>query len=256
MLETLIALFAAHVLADFVLQTRWIVARKTHPAVLALHGALVLLSAQAALGTVAAPGLVLLALAHMAIDALKARHAPRGTIAFLVDQAAHGATLLVLAIWQPGLWAGGFWSTMSAPAPHLMLHAMLLAAGFIFAVQAGGFAVGLLMEAQLAPVVTDLRIRATTTGQSGGLPEGGLTIGWLERGLVFILILAGQPGAIGFLIAAKSVLRFGTVTEDRAASEYVIIGTLASFGWAIGVTLATIWLRDLLPPLVIAPRLP
>lgn len=255
MASTLIAVLAAHVIADFVLQTRWIALRKAHPGVLALHGALVLLSAQAALGTIAAPSLVLLALVHMAIDAVKAR-CPRGTMAFLVDQAAHGVSILALAIWQPGLWAGGLWSGLPEPAAALILHGLLIGAGFVFAVRGGGFVIGLLMEAQVAPVVTDLLVRTTTTGQSRGLPEGGLTIGWLERSLIFILILAGQPGAIGFLIAAKSVLRFGTVAEDRAASEYVIIGTLASFGWAIGVTLAMIWLRGLLPPLEIAPRLP
>ena len=89
-------------------------------------------------------------------------------------------------------------------------------------------------------------------GLEGGLPQGGLTIGWLERGLIFILLLAGEPGAIGFLIAAKSVLRFGTVAEDRAASEYVIIGTLASVGWALLVAYATQSLLVALPPLGIS----
>lgn len=255
MAATLIALLSAHVIADFVLQTRWIAMRKINPGVLALHGALVLLSAQAALGTIVAPSLVLLALVHMAIDAVKVR-SPRGTMSFLVDQAAHGVSIMALAIWQPGLWASGFWAGLPAPAPLLILHGLLIGAGFLLAVRGGGFVIGLLMEAQIAPAVTDLLVRTDTTGQSHGLPEGGLTIGWLERSLIFILILAGQPGAIGFLIAAKSILRFGTVTEDRAASEYVIIGTLASFGWAIGVTLAMMWLRGLLPPLEIAARLP
>lgn len=255
MVATLVALLAAHVLADFVLQTRWIAMRKTHAGVLALHGALVLLSAQAALGVIAAPSLVLLALVHMAIDAIKAR-SPRGPMPFLVDQAAHGVTVMALAIWQPGLWASGFWASLPGPAPLLILHGILIVAGFVLAVRGGGFIIGLLMEAQVAPVATDLLVRPTTTGQARGLPEGGLTIGWLERSLIFVLILAGQPGAIGFLIAAKSILRFGTVAEDRAASEYVIIGTLASFGWALGVTLSMMWLRGLLPPLEIAPRLP
>ncbi len=254
MIATFVALLAAHVTADFVLQTRWIALRKTHPGVLFLHGALVLLSAQAAVGVIASPALVWLALVHMAIDAIKAR-SPRGTMAFLIDQAAHGVTVLAVAIWQPGLWSGGYWASLPAPASPLILHGMLILAGFVLAVRAGGFVVGLLMEAQVAPAVSDLLVR-TTTIQIRGLPEGGLTIGWLERSLIFILILTGQPGAIGFLIAAKSILRFGTVTEDRAASEYVIIGTLASFGWAIGVTLAMVWLRSLLPPLEITPRLP
>ena len=48
-------------------------------------------------------------------------------------------------------------------------------------------------------------------------------------------MLADQPDAIGFLIAAKSILRFNELARDsdRRASEYVIIGTLASFAWAL-----------------------
>ena len=52
-------------------------------------------------------------------------------------------------------------------------------------------------------------------------------------GLIFAFLLIGQPEGVGLLIAAKSILRFGAVKDDRAMSEYVIIGTLASFGWAM-----------------------
>jgi len=48
----------------------------------------------------------------------------------------------------------------------------------------------------------------------------------------------GQPTGIGFLIAAKSLLRF-EATKEQKASEYVIIGTLTSFGWALAVSSAT-----------------
>ena len=65
-------------------------------------------------------------------------------------------------------------------------------------------------------------------------------IGLLERALIFLMVLAGQPAGIGFLIAAKSVLRFDTASKDQRASEYVIIGTLASFGWALLVSFATL----------------
>lgn len=248
MTQTFAALLAAHVLADFVLQTRWMVARKRRPGVLLLHGAIVLLTAQTALGLVAAPALLVLALAHVVVDAVKARAAP-GPGAFLADQAAHLVVLAAIAVWQPGLWDTGLWASLPAPWPATILHALTLGAGFVLATRAGGFAVGLLMTAQTAGRMPG------GLGLEGGLPQGGLTIGWLERGLIFVLLLAGEPGAIGFLIAAKSVLRFGTVAEDRAASEYVIIGTLASFGWAIAVTLATLALRDALPPLeIVAPK--
>jgi len=64
-----------------------------------------------------------------------------------------------------------------------------------------------------------------------------------------VLILTGQSQGIGFLIAAKSVLRFSDTKDDRRTSEYVIIGTLASVGWAIAVTAGTVWLLARLPPL-------
>jgi hypothetical protein len=49
------------------------------------------------------------------------------------------------------------------------------------------------------------------------------------------LFLIGQPGGVGFLVAAKSVLRLGEVTDKRHRmdAEYIIIGTLMSFGWGI-----------------------
>ena len=63
-----------------------------------------------------------------------------------------------------------------------------------------------------------------------------------ERLMILMLLLADQPDGIGLLIAAKSILRFNELARDasdRRASEYVIIGTLASFAWAIATAWAT-----------------
>jgi hypothetical protein len=46
-----------------------------------------------------------------------------------------------------------------------------------------------------------------------------------------VLILFDQFAAIGFIIAAKSVLRFRDT--DTAKTEYLLIGSLLSFGIAI-----------------------
>jgi hypothetical protein len=45
----------------------------------------------------------------------------------------------------------------------------------------------------------------------------------------------GYFDAIGFLLAAKSIFRFGDLKEakDRKLTEYVLIGTLLSFGIAL-----------------------
>lgn len=67
------------------------------------------------------------------------------------------------------------------------------------------------------------------------LENAGKYIGILERLFVFIFIVTDNWEAIGFLIAAKSVFRFGDLKEskDRKLTEYILIGTLLSFGIAI-----------------------
>lgn len=67
------------------------------------------------------------------------------------------------------------------------------------------------------------------------LPNAGSYIGMLERLFIFGFILANQWSGIGFLIAAKSIFRFGDLSKakDRKLTEYILIGTLLSFGLAI-----------------------
>ncbi|WP_291335703.1 DUF3307 domain-containing protein, partial [Albidovulum sp.] len=110
MTETFAALLLAHVLADFVLQTRGIALNKRRLPVLLLHGAVVLAAAQAALGRVDAWELLALALLHTVVDGVKARMATPGLAAFLADQGAHLAALAALAALRPHLWAGGAWA--------------------------------------------------------------------------------------------------------------------------------------------------
>lgn len=234
MIETFTALLFAHVLADFTFQTNWINANKARPQVLLLHAAIVWITAHAALGIPFSPEITALAAAHLIIDAIKTYGRFRSLTAFLADQAAHLVTLCILSAFVPDLWLTGAW----APYP-VLLPLLALLTGLILTLTAGQHVVGLLMKPH------SIRIRNT------GLRDGGRQIGLLERGLIYVLLLANQPLGVGFLIAAKSVLRFGTAMRDQRLAEYVIIGTLASFGWAILVTLAIQALLPHLPPLEI-----
>jgi hypothetical protein len=74
---------------------------------------------------------------------------------------------------------------------------------------------------------------------AASLPDAGKFIGFLERILVLTFVLHNHWEAVGFLLAAKSVFRFGNLKEshDRKLTEYVLIGTLLSFGIALGVAL-------------------
>jgi len=72
------------------------------------------------------------------------------------------------------------------------------------------------------------------------LSEAGKWIGIFERILVFTFVIVNHFEGIGFLIAAKSILRFSDIKGDsmRKEAEYILIGTLMSFASSILVGLA------------------
>lgn len=78
-------------------------------------------------------------------------------------------------------------------------------------------------------------------GMPKGFAAGGRAIGRWERLLIFLFVLANAPTAIGFLVTAKSILRFGEIRdgESQREAEYILIGTLMSFGFALAVSYMT-----------------
>lgn len=239
MIETFIALLFAHVMADFVFQSDWIATGKQdrHPGALAAHLAWVFGFTLVVMGTWD-PILLWLALAHLAIDLTKSFFTPSLT-AFLTDQAAHLVTLILVAYFVPDLWAQGLWASVQ------WLPGLLgIAAGLLLATRAGEFMMQFLMA------------QFDLSELPKGLANGGKLIGRLERGIIYVFVMVGEPAGIGFLIAAKSVLRFDTTREDQRASEYVIIGTLASFGWAMAVAWSALALVSRVAPLGFLPPTP
>ncbi|AGC78382.1 uncharacterized protein DUF3307 [Nonlabens dokdonensis] len=68
-----------------------------------------------------------------------------------------------------------------------------------------------------------------------GLKNAGRWIGMIERLLIFLFIITDNFSAVGLLLTAKSVFRFGDLSKAKnmKLTEYVLIGTLLSFGIAI-----------------------
>ncbi|HKJ94354.1 MAG TPA: DUF3307 domain-containing protein [Gammaproteobacteria bacterium] len=229
MIATLITLLTGHALGDFVFQTGTMVARKRSPSILLAHVAVVTAITAAALGTLHWPVLVAICLSHAAMDAVKA-YALRATAgAFLLDQSVHVAVIVALAIAYPTATAHGVWPAWLGAAAYVdLLRAEVIAVGLIAAVLAGGILIGMLME----PLAAQLE---ESQSPAGGLDNGGRYIGWLERAVVMLLFLSGQGGAVGFVIAAKSILRFGEINSaaQRRLAEYILIGTFMSFGWSL-----------------------
>jgi hypothetical protein len=233
-LETAVALAFGHLVADFLLQPDRLIAAKRdprrRPRALLLHVALVAVTTWAALGLAPVPGLVaLVAVFHLVIDRAKLAWGGAGFAGFAADQAAHAAAIWLGAALWPAAYATGLWGLPELGGPlHLLPQAMTIASGGIAAIIAGGYAV---------QAIT----REFAIADPASLASAGRLIGRLERALILLFVLVGQPDGIGFLIAAKSLLRFGEMARehDRRISEYVIVGTLASFGWGLGVAFAT-----------------
>jgi hypothetical protein len=77
--------------------------------------------------------------------------------------------------------------------------------------------------------------------------QAGKYIRMLERLSIFSFIILNYWERIGFLLTAKSVFRLGDLSKvkDRNLTEYILIGTLLSFGIAIASAIAYKFLIEL-----------
>lgn len=238
MMETFAALVCAHFIGDFILQPSWMIREKRRPEVLLLHIAIIVALSAILLGAIHLPILIAVALTHTLADHIKLHRYPSDAAEpFLLDQAIHLVVIFDLALLFPNAFDNGAWSTLSQENKTIFLQAITLASGFIASVNAGAAMIAKIM----GPISKELE-SPTIQATAQGLANGGLYIGWLERSLIFVLVLSGNPEGVGFLIGAKSILRIGELKDghDRKLTEYIIIGTMLSFGW--GLTIAELTL--------------
>lgn len=251
-----LSLLLAHLLGDFLLQSDNDVRFKRRPLRLAKHVGIITALSYLLVGAWSAWWLVLtIAISHALIDRLKLWGEDagwKGRAPFLLDQAAHLGVIVALTLLLPAeRMPEVFWIKLCGP---VFAQACLILCGAIVAVPAGGFIIGMTVEPYFREVVEEKERRArertaTATDPSSALPEigeglarGGMVIGQLERGLIYFFVLVGQPEAVAFLVAAKSVFRFGELSKSRKEAEYILIGTLMSFGWGLLAAWATGWL--------------
>jgi len=228
-LTILLQLLFAHILTDFLLQPKsWIIHKRKYKGrsyILILHsllaGLLTLLFLQDwSLWYIG----LFISITHYLIDLWKLVKARDDLKYFLLDQLFH--ILIIILAWLyliNGFDAviPGFQSILDSTALLSILGAYLLV---IFP---AGYLIGkatLRWQEEIEQV-----------DENSSLPEAGRYIGIFERILVLTFILTQNFSAIGFLIAAKSILRFSDKTGSgaRKQTEYVLIGTLMSFAITI-----------------------
>jgi len=227
-------------LADFPLQPDRLLAHKRRPGILALHVAIVAAVVVLALGAAPFALLAVLVATHLAMDAIKVYAFKDTLLSFFIDQLVHLAVIAGLALAFPLAFAHGLWPRLAHDWLGAYQILLCLLGGIILSVQTGA----IIIRKATAPLLDQIR------DDIQGLRKGGYYIGCLERALVMLLILINQPAGVGFLITAKSILRFGDVKEShqRKLTEYVIIGTFLSFGWGLLVaTLTQIGLKHWMP---------
>lgn len=264
-LSTAVCLIIAHLLGDFYLQpNEWVQSRNTRhlrsPTLYyhaLLHGALaffVLLAIsvvtsfahpKTGFADIAFPPLLLvaggIAVSHFVIDAVKSYAKPT-VWAFIIDQIAHLAVIIVL------------WALFTHQLTLLLNKVLMLNYKHLIVVLAY---LGVLKPASifikqlLSPWSQDLEGPSKPSQPKtlvyvpvqNTLAMAGQRIGYLERLLILTFVLVDQFAAIGFLVAAKSIFRFGDLTksQDKKLTEYVLLGTLTSVLITLTIGLSARW---------------
>jgi len=168
------------------------------------------------------PGILLITMLHYFIDGCKLSFQTEKTrnLWFAVDQTAH--FIVLTGVWYL------FWSEEHISG--FSNQFWILLTGFLFLTYPASYFMQHLMASWNNQI--DL-------GEKESLKDAGKYIGMLERIFVYLAMVTGNAQVIGFLLAAKSVFRFGDLTrsKDRKLTEYILIGTLFSFLIAIIVGL-------------------
>lgn len=216
-----LSLVLAHIIGDFYLQTdnccKQKERRKFKSWFLYVHAIIISL-----LSWIMVPScnfglwILLIAVSHFAIDAIKI-HCSKGLWSFVIDQLLHLGILIAI-------------SNIYEPAKELPLQ--MIDSSDSFSIPLLILAILLCMKP--ANILIKLILEKYQVGESescNNIKNAGALIGNLERILTIVFVLLGQFEAIGFIVAAKSILRFKDT--DTAKTEYVLAGTFLSFGIAI-----------------------
>ncbi|MEN8139303.1 MAG: DUF3307 domain-containing protein [Bacteroidota bacterium] len=237
MLSLIIKLTFAHILGDFVLQPdSWAQDKsenKIRSIYLYLHPLVHAILVLALLNFdseyyIAAPIITLIS--HFAIDTLKVylENDNNNRWLFFADQLLHIIVIaLIVDIYTP----------YNIEASLILSDKLLLLFTALFAVT---YSVSVIMKVLISKFDID-----SIAESNSSLPKAGKYIGILERLFIFGFVILNQWAGIGFLLAAKSIFRFGDLSKakDRKLTEYILIGTLLSFG--IAILIALVYLKIL-----------
>jgi len=224
MFELILKITLAHLLGDFVFQTNKMVAdidaKKLKSKYLYLHALIHLLLLLIVTGFEKQyffPA-ILLAFSHLVIDIITKiilRNKVNAINNLLLDQIAHG---IAIAIFINYFYTYKIDVDFIFSSENYLLFISLVSITYVSAI-----------------VMKKIMAIFNYPFPNNGIKEAGKYIGMLERLFIFIFIVTSFWEGVGFLLAAKSIFRFGDLKENKEIklTEYILIGTLISFGLAI-----------------------
>tara|TARA_B100000809_G_scaffold118758_1_gene117090 strand:+ start:63135 stop:63845 length:711 start_codon:yes stop_codon:yes gene_type:complete len=225
MIILILQLLIAHVIGDFVLQpNKWVTDKnvnKHKSKFLYFHGfvhfiALILLLK---FNWSYWPYISFIVISHMIIDLIKLNLVSKvnNKTLFVFDQVVH-MIIISIVVYLKNPYKINIEKIYSKES--LLLILALLSVTFVSSII-------------MKMIMSKWKLEEDNTDDS--LQNAGMYIGVLERLFVFGFIILNQWSAIGLLIAAKSVFRFGDLSraKDRKLTEYMLIGSLVSFGLSI-----------------------
>ena len=230
-MSILLRLLLAHIIADFFLQTKWMVEGKENGGkrsmrMLTLHSIIHSLMAYLIVGDWSLWYIaIVIFVTHFIIDWCKIMFRGKSVSAFLIDQLSHVAVIFVL--WMTIL-PGSISDIIKEGTDILPDNILMIVVAYAMMLRPSAILMSLLLK----------RWQLSSMANSS-LPEAGKWIGYLERILIRTFVITENMEGVGFLLAAKSVFRFGDLNKakDIKTTEYVMLGTMTSFAIAIIVGL-------------------
>ena len=230
-MSILLRLLLAHIIADFFLQTKWMVEGKENGGkrsmrMLTLHSIIHSLMAYLIVGDWALWYIaIVIFVTHFIIDWCKIQFRGNSISAFLIDQLSHVVVLFML--WVTIL-PGSISDIFKEGTDILPDNIWMIVVAYAMMLRPSAILMSLLLK----------RWQLSSMANSS-LPEAGKWIGYLERILILTFVITDNMEGVGFLLAAKSVFRFGDLNKakDIKTTEYVMLGTMTSFAIAIIVGL-------------------
>lgn len=223
-LEIFIKQLLAHIIGDFFLQSDSFCENKLKNGVkspeLYLHSLIIFVLSWIALFSWNAWRIaIIVSASHLIIDTLKCLMKRNNLCSFTIDQLSHFVVIAIISYLGSTEWKSYVTLHYSLP----VVNIIAIITSFLLCAKPANILIKYILE--------QYHVESSNNDNY----HSGALIGTLERWLILVFVIFGHYEAIGFLLAAKSLIRFKD--SETLKTEYVLLGTLISVTIAVACSL-------------------